>query len=240
MKIKYLSFLFLATSCASTLEEISNIGQPPRLTKANIADHYQEPQDADNNPPTYAKKANSLWEPGSRNFFRDNRARRKGDILKVIVKIKDKASLNNQTTTSRSSKEDLGLKSLLGLEVPLGKAMDKVPGAPLVGTSGGNQRSGNGNIDRKEDIETEVAAIIKEILPNGNLFIVGSQEIRVNYEVRELTVSGVIRSEDISADNSVSSDQIAEARISYGGKGALSTAQRPRYGSQVLDIILPW
>lgn len=239
MKIQYFFLLAVITSCTSTLEEISNIGQPPRLTKPNIADHYQTMSE-ENEPPVYAKKANSLWEPGSRNFFRDNRARRKGDILKVKVKIKDKATLNNKTVTSRSSKEDMNLTSLLGLEGAINRATSGKPGTPLVGTGAGNQRSGNGNIDRKEDIETGIAAIVKEILPNGNLFIIGSQEIRVNYEVRELTVSGVIRSEDISADNSVSSDQIAEARISYGGKGALSTAQKPRYGSQMLDVILPW
>ncbi|KAF8818011.1 Flagellar L-ring protein [Rickettsia endosymbiont of Cardiosporidium cionae] len=189
---------------------------------------------------TSKRSHNSLWQTGSREFFRDNRARRIGDILKIKIEIKDKANLNNTTATKRKSKEDLGMPNFLGLQDKISKILPGSNSKSLVSTSSANGMDGSGDIKRNEDIEIEVAAMIKQILPNGNLVISGTQEIKINYEVREVSIRGIIRAEDISSENAVRADQIAEARISYGGRGTLSRMQRPRYGSQLLDIILPW
>ena len=233
LKALFLECLALGflVSCASTIEELKNVGKRPALSEVDPPVVW-----AKSNEPVVAQNANSLWQPGSRDFFRDNRARRIGDILKVNVLIQDYAKLNNQTTTTRKNSEDMGLTGLFGLQ----RLKQKVMTSPLVDTTSDNSIAGTGLVDRKENIKIEVAAMVKKIFPNGSLVIYGSQEIRINSEIRELSVEGIVRQEDISADNSVNSDQIAEARISYGGRGNLSRAQQPRYGSQILDIVLPW
>jgi flagellar L-ring protein FlgH len=81
---------------------------------------------------------------------------------------------------------------------------------------------------------------VTQVLPNGNLVVQGRQELRVNFEVRELQITGVIRQQDISSTNTVSYTKLAEARISYGGRGQLTDVQQPRYGQQLLDIIAPF
>jgi flagellar L-ring protein precursor FlgH len=191
--------------------------------------------------PTQA--ANSLWRQGSRTFFNDQRATRIGDILTVKVEIDDKAQLDNSTSRDRTATSDVGVTSLFGKEESLGRLLP--PGgnfnpASLVGADASSNVAGTGTISRKEKIELTLAATIAQVLPNGNLVVAGRQEVRINGELRELTVAGVVRPEDIGADNSIRHDQLAEARISYGGRGTISTVQRPRWGQRVADAISPW
>ncbi len=190
-----------------------------------------------------AAAPNSLWRQGARTFFNDQRATRVGDILTVKVAIDDKAQLDNTTTRNRSGTTDVGVSSLFGKQDALGRLLP--PGGNfdptnLVSADASSTSNGAGSISRQEKIELTLAATIAQVLANGNLVVVGRQEVRINGELRELTVAGVVRPEDIGADNSVRHDQLAEARISYGGRGTISAVQKPRWGQRVADAITPW
>ncbi len=185
--------------------------------------------------------AASLWDSQSKAFFKDQRAKKVGDILTVKVEINDQAKLDNKTEAKRQESDTTGAPSVFGLE---NKLFNILPGqenpASLISTSANVNNKGEGKIDRKEIIKTDVAAVVTTIMPNGNMVIYGSQQVNVNFEQRELTVQGVIRPQDISPKNEVQYSQIAEARISYGGAGIISDIQQPRMGSQVLDILSPF
>ena len=188
-----------------------------------------------------ARAPNSLWRHGARAFFKDQRAARVGDLLTVMISMKDSATINNKTTRGRTNTEDASASSLLGLETKLSKIFpDALDPTSLLDLDSSTSNIGEGTINRDETIELKIAAVITQKLPNGNLVLSGRQEVRVNYEVRQLQVIGVIRPEDIKADNTITYDKIAEARISYGGKGHISDIQQPRYGTQILDVIFPF
>lgn len=192
-------------------------------------------------PQVVERNGNSLWQAGSRAFFRDQRAAAVGDILTVLIEIDDRASIDNRTQRSRDNSEDAQLPALLGFESKLGAILpDEVDPNNLTSLGSTSSSSGDGQIERGEKIELKVAGIVTQILPNGNLVIAGRQEVRVNFEVRELAIAGVIRPEDITSQNTISYEKIAEARISYGGRGHLSDVQQPRYGQQLYDIIFPF
>jgi flagellar L-ring protein FlgH len=184
---------------------------------------------------------NSLWRPGARAFFRDQRARGVGDVLTVEVTISDEASLKNETSRSRRNSEDFGMGGLFGLQNVLTDILPQpVDAGRLVDLDSATGSTGRGNVQRTESIKLNVAAVVMQTLPNGNLVIQGRQEVRVNFEVRELLVVGVVRPEDITPQNTISHDKIAELRVAYGGRGHITDVQQPRYGQQVLDIILPF
>jgi flagellar L-ring protein precursor FlgH len=184
---------------------------------------------------------NSLWRAGATSFFNDQRAKEVGDILTVNIEIADKAELSNSSNRQRTGSTSVGAPNLLGLENIPGQIL---PGgydpATLISANAQSAHGGQGTINREEKIELTVAAVIVDRLANGNLVIAGRQEVRINAELRELTVSGVIRPEDIGADNTIRNDQIAEARISYGGRGQLSAVQRPNWGQRIADAVTPW
>jgi flagellar L-ring protein precursor FlgH len=183
---------------------------------------------------------NSLWRNGSRAFFKDQRAHQIGDILTVKVKITDKASLENESNRSRKNNEDSGVDNFFGrsnLWAPLNKV--GVPGRIFTADSNASS-DGKGAVERKEELQTNVAGVVTQLLPNGNLVIEGRQEIRVNFEIRELIVAGIVRPEDIESDNTIDSSKIAQARIAYGGRGQLMDVQQPRYGQQAFDVFLPF
>jgi flagellar L-ring protein precursor FlgH len=223
---------------------IGQIGQAPPLSPITVPPNIAAgapvlvPQ-----PLSYpvARELNSLWRPGSRSFFRDPRAAKTGDILTVTIDITDQAKIANTTSRSTSASESAALPNFLGLESLLpGVLPDEVDPANLVDLSSQSSSSGTGAVDRSETINLTVAAVVVQVLPNGNLVIQGQQEVRVNNEVRVLLVSGVVRPEDIASNNTIQHTQIAEARISYGGRGHITDVQQPRYGQQFFDIIWPF
>lgn len=225
-------------------ERLSSIGQGPALTPIRnpAADPDYIPVRLPMPAPRVAEgQPNSLWQPGSRAFFRDQRAGIVGDILTVEIAIDDSASIDNQTQRSRASSEDAGLDALLGYEAALDAILPTaIDNENLIGFDSTTSNSGSGSIARGERIELKIAALVMQVLPNGNFAIYGRQEVRVNQEVRDLEISGVIRPEDITSTNTISYEKIAEARISYGGRGHISDAQQPRYGQQLYDIIFPF
>jgi flagellar L-ring protein FlgH len=184
---------------------------------------------------------NSLWRTGARSFFGDQRATEIGDILTINIEIADSAQVNNSTQRSRTSSEESGIQALLGFEANIQKALPGSPSLdPAIGFDSSSASNGTGSVNRQESVSLTVAAVITDKLPNGNLVIGGSQEVRINHELRELLVSGVIRPEDIGADNTIDHTKIAEARISYGGRGDISQVQRDRYGARIYQKIAPF
>ena len=228
----------------NALDRLSQVGAEPPLTA------IQNPVAQRNYQPVVlpmprqeniAHKPNSLWRPGARAFFKDQRASQIGDILTVSIDLDDEATIENETSRTRSSAEDSDLTNLLGYENALNRILPQsISPTNLISLGSESTSSGSGSVDRKETVKLAVAAIVTQVLPNGNLVISGSQEVRVNFEKRILTVVGVVRPEDISATNLIRHTQIAEARISYGGVGHITDVQQPRYGQQLFDVIFPF
>ncbi|HVO04514.1 MAG TPA: flagellar basal body L-ring protein FlgH [Candidatus Cybelea sp.] len=230
--------------CGNMLERIAEAGKPPAFDP--IANPNQQP---DYHPVTMpmpapmtdVREPNSLWRQGSRTFFADQRASKVGDILTVVIKIDDSAKLANKTSQSRDGSNAAAAPNLLGYEkfAPQIFTHDTDP-SKLIDTTSTTAQTGTGTVDRSEAVDLRVAAVITQVLPNGNLVLKATQQVRVNYELRELNVDGIVRPQDISTDNEITYDQIAEARIAYGGRGTLSDVQQPRYGQQIYDIMFPF
>jgi flagellar L-ring protein precursor FlgH len=239
-----LAVLAVSLAACTAGDRLADVGRAPNLSA--IEDPTAQPgykpvrmPMPDVHPVSYA--SNSLWRQGSRAFFKDQRAARVGDIMTVRVRVTDRAQLDNQTQRSRKNGESLGAENLLGFETQYGKLLpDDVKAEALVNAESNSSSQGAGSVRRSEQLVTNVAAVVTQVLPNGNLVVEGKQEIRVNFEIRELIVAGVVRPEDIEADNTIDSTKIAQARIAYGGRGQITDVQQPRYGQQVMDIVLPF
>lgn len=183
----------------------------------------------------------SLWSGNRQSLLGDRRAIQRGDIMTVVIEIDEEAEISNRTSRSRSGSENLGIPQLVGIPQRIDERLpDGASLADAVSVDSSSQTTGQGSVRRNEQLALRVAATIVDVLPNGVLSIVGSQEVRVNFEMRELLVSGFVRPEDISRQNEITYDKIASARISYGGRGQITDVQQPRYGQQVLDMILPF
>ena len=230
------------TSGCSGIDRLSQIGEQPRLSaieNPTTQPGYKPVQMPMPKPETVSYNPNSLWRNGSRSFFKDQRAHQIGDLLTVTVNITDQANFANETQRSRTATEDSGITAFLGSALLGSNSRTALPGRFLTADSASGT-DGKGSIVRQETLQTNVAAIVTQVLPNGNLVVEGKQEIRVNYEKRELIVAGIVRPEDIQSDNTIDSSKIAQARIAYGGHGEISDIQQPRYGSQVMDVLLPF
>jgi flagellar L-ring protein precursor FlgH len=242
-------------ACGNTLDRLSEMGQGPALTpiknpadtnaKITMPTPPRNEADGQNNA--------SLWRTGARQFFKDNRANQVGDIVTVIVSIADTADFSNTTTRGRTNSESADVASQF-LGYGTADLLSRLPGAnnnsssnnatgntvSLGGLNSRTSNNGTGRIQRAETLNLRVAAIITQVLPNGNFVLSGTQEVRVNFEARVLQLAGVIRPQDITSVNTIRQDQLAEARIAYGGKGQITDFQQPRWGQQLFDIVSPF
>jgi flagellar L-ring protein precursor FlgH len=235
-----LTLLGLLGGCA-TFDQLANVGQTPKLSAISdpTAQAGYQPVSMPMPPPEQSYyEPNSLFSNQANGFFKDQRAHRIGDILLVQVTIADKAVIADQTDASRTAANGAGAGGALG--AVLSNAMPAVDPTKAIDLNSSMANSGSGSVNRSETVDTQVAAVVTQVLPNGNLVIEGHQEVRVNFEIRDLIVAGIVRPEDIASDNTIPSSKIAEARIAYGGRGQLTDVQQPRYGEQVMDAILPF
>jgi flagellar L-ring protein FlgH len=242
LKILLLGTATAALAACSAVDRVAELGDPPAM--ARIADPNSPVSSAPPAlpippPPAPQRASNSLWAAGSRSFFHDPRASRPGDIITVNISVADAAKLSNTTSRSRTNADNANLTNFFGLETPLASATGADPSS-LVKMGSDTSNVGAGSIDRSEQINLTLAALVTQVMPNGNLIIGGHQQVRVNNEMRDLQVSGIVRIEDITASNTIDLSQIAEARISYGGRGTVTDVQQPRYGSQLFDILMPF
>lgn len=237
-----LGLVSAAMGGCSSIDRITSIGERPTLAaieNPTSQPGYKPVQMPMPTPQAASYSPNSLWRNGSRAFFKDQRARQIGDILTITVNITDRATFDNETKRSRASKDDSSINDFAGSKLLTGPAALVMPGK-ILSTEGSASSEGKGSVNRQEALQTNVAAVVTQLLPNGNLVVEGKQEVRVNFEIRELIVAGIVRPEDIQSDNTIDSSKIAQARIAYGGRGQITDVQQPRYGQQVMDILLPF
>ncbi|WP_322096530.1 flagellar basal body L-ring protein FlgH [Pelagibius marinus] len=234
----------LTLSACNMMNRLAAVGEEPQLSTIQSPAPLAAPQAVSLPMPAplpIERQPNSLWRPGSRAFLKDQRASNVGDILTVIIEIADNAAISNTTTRARANEESSSASAFLGYETQLTRIFpDAIDPTNLVDLDSDSSSSGTGGVNRNESINLRVAALVTQVLPNGNLVLAGRQEVRVNFEKRELQVAGIIRPEDITSTNTIDYDQIAEARIAYGGQGQISDVQQPRYGQQVFDILWPF
>jgi flagellar L-ring protein precursor FlgH len=240
MRFTLTALTFLA-ACSTT-----PIGAPPPFTQPQ----YNSERDAMINPGLPAvipvgqlgpSSHASLWAGDRNRLTGDSRARQRGDILTVLISIDDSATMTNSTNRTRTASQRSGVPQLAGIPQRVAESLPEGASiAPLVDLNGQSNASGSGTVRRREQMTLRVAVTVTDVLPNGMLAIAGQQEVRVNFELRELQVSGFVRPEDISRQNMITSDKIASARISYGGRGQVTDMQQPRYGQQVLERVLPF
>ena len=223
----------MLTGCAGQLEDV---GRAPEMSPVGYGLAVQQP--AAYPLSTFGqgtvKDYNSLWASGRDNFFADPRAKKVGDVLTVTIQINDRANMDNSSDRRRTS--DIGWGGTMDYDWDgIGHG-----GSGNLGVDSGSGSAGSGSIDRSEEIQLSVAAVVTDRLPNGNPVISGSQEMRVNFEMRILQIAGIVRPRDIQANNTIPYDKIAEARVSYGGRGRITEVQQPAWGQQIYDIVTPF
>jgi flagellar L-ring protein precursor FlgH len=247
MKTSYallLSASLVVLSGCTAADRLASVGKAPEMApieNPTATEGYRPVSMPMPAPKIVTREKNSLWGSDRQAFFKDQRAADVGDVLTVMIDIQDKAELDNETERRRNSNESAGLDAFLGYEQALDKVLpEAINNASLADAQATSNHTGEGSIDREEKIDLKLAAMITQVLPNGNMVIQGRQEVRVNFEKRILELAGVIRPQDITIGNTISYDKIAEARISYGGKGQITDVQQPRYGQQVFDVLFPF
>jgi len=244
MKIGMVLTIFLALS--GCLERLNEVGRGPQLSavdsgvSANIATERAAMAVPPPTPRREVYEQGSLWRSGPSSLFGDRRAARLGDILTVVINIDDQATLQNSSSRTRSAGENMSIANLIGLAQTVNDVAGRNITDPAVGLNSASNTAGSGSINRNEQIMLRVAATVVQELPNGHLVVRGTQEVRVNSELRDLQITGIIRPEDISRQNTITYDKMAGARIYYGGRGMVSDVQAPRYGQQILEILAPF
>ncbi|MEQ8604435.1 MAG: flagellar basal body L-ring protein FlgH [Marivibrio sp.] len=234
----------LSLGACNTLERLTKVGEEPGMAEIANPTHqpgYKPVSMPMPQPMTATREPNSLWRAGSRAFFKDLRASQIGDIVTVVISIDENAEMSNTTTRTRNTSENVDLDALLGYGAALDTILpEAVNPADILAFDGQTNNTGGGSIDREEEIELQIAAVVTQVLPNGNLVLHGRQETRVNFEVRELQIAGIIRPQDITNQNTVSYEKIAEARLAYGGRGHITDFNQPRWGTQLVDVLMPF
>jgi flagellar L-ring protein precursor FlgH len=229
------------SACDSVREAVDGPKMGPMGYPAVLVGANQPVLESAREPLPQPQTANSLWRTGARTFFNDQRAGRVGDILTVLVTVNDSAKTSNSTNAGLTTSNAVGVPNFFGLESTLGKIL---PGAydpsKMITTNSAMNSQGAGGINRTEQISLTIAAVVTQVLPNGNLVIQGSQEIKTNEDERQLTVAGIVRPEDISSSNTIASSQIAEARINYGGRGDIAAVQKTPAGTALLQRFWPF
>lgn len=237
-RLIYIFCIFSLSAC----DRLNHIGKPPDFMAAEEgAERIAMLTGGINVEEKTRFDSASLWSGGQRSLLGDRRAIKRGDIMTVVIEIDEEAQISNSTTRSRSGSENLGIPQLFGIPQRVNRTISD--GASLdnaVSIDSSSQSRGDGSVRRSEELTLRIAATVLDVLPNGILSIEGIQEVRVNFEMRELYVSGYVRPEDISRKNEITYDKIASAKISYGGRGQITDMQQPRFGQQVLDLITPF
>ncbi len=243
LPMRHLPLLLAALSLAAC-QRLEDVGKAPDFTPVEQGNEFFAMNSVampDTTETLPAASQASLWSGTRQSLLGDRRAAQRGDIMTVVIEINDSASISNTTGRSRAGSDTMGISDMFGIPQRLdAKAPDGASMANAYSTNSNSSYQGNGSVARKEKLTLRVAATIIDRLPNGVLRIQGSQEVRVNFEVRELVVTGFVRPEDVSRQNEITYDKIAGARISYGGRGQISDVQQPRIGQQVADILLPF
>lgn len=214
------------SGCAS----LDDLNKEPRMSPVGAA----LPSAALTPIPATYQEASSTYVHGGEDLFSDSRAAKVGDVLTVVIRMDDKAEIDNSSERSRESSAGIG--GGFGLSGD----SDSSSGDFSADIRSRTGTKGEGNIDRSEEIEVTLAAVVTQVMPNGNLIISGSQEMRVNFEMRVVNIQGIVRPRDISGRNTIPYEKIAEARISYGGRGRLTEVQQPGVVHQLYDRIAPF
>lgn len=217
--------------------DINRVGRAPEFSPMQAS--YEHDAMYSSQPPTSDERGptdhSSLWTSQRTSLLGDHRAGTRGDILTVVVEINDQAQFSDTTGRSRTGAEQMGTPSLFGIPQRMGAGT-----GDLIATSSSSTFNGTGAVARNEKVTLRLAVTVVEELPNGVLRIEGTQEVRLNNELRQLTINGYVRPDDISRQNEITYDKIAQAQISYGGRGIISDAQAPRYGQQIIDQLAPF
>lgn len=242
--LAFTASLALSLGACSTVERLSRVGEQPEFAALENPTQQKDYQPVVMPMPPVKeeiRQMNSLWSSGRQAFFEDQRAKKIGDILTVTIDIQNEAEVTSTSTRSRDASENAAIPALAGFESYADKIL---PGAVdvtnLAEVESGSLTNNTGTTESEDEVELKVAAVVSEILPNGNMVIYGRQELRINYEKRILEVAGVIRPQDITTGNTIPYEKIAEARIGYGGRGYVSDVQKPRLGQEIFDILMPY
>ncbi|MBD8685895.1 MULTISPECIES: flagellar basal body L-ring protein FlgH [Rhizobium/Agrobacterium group] len=235
--ILVLSAASVLSGCSSITQNqtLKEIGNAPAMSPIGSGLQFSQAPQLASYPkqPLRSASGYSLWSDSKAALFKDARALNIGDILTVNIQINDKATFDNETDRTKKNNRETGWKAdaeILGWKPQADSSLS------FDNTSESN---GKGSISRAEKLTLLVAAVVTGILENGNLLISGSQEVRVNHEVRILNVAGIVRPQDVNSENTISYEKIAEARISYGGRGRITEIQQPPVGQQIADMFSP-
>lgn len=221
------------SSCSS--QALREIGKAPAMSPIGSGLNYAETPQMAMYPkqPRTAVAGYSIWSDQQSALFKDSRAFKVGDIMTVNIRVNDRASFDNKTDRSRTNKSGMNF----GVGGSGNSFKFDTEGDLTYGSS--TSTKGDGSTERAERLNLLVAAVVTGVIENGNLLISGSQEVRVNHELRILNVAGIVRPQDVDANNQISYEKIAEARISYGGRGRLTEVQQPPWGQQAVDLFSP-